>query len=151
MSKPPKTSPYEFFEKRLEDLEGEINDLEQHVELLSTVIFQTILIAVEFSMISQSRPLKLEYFDSFIRTLKKTVNTLEKFKKPAPPLDPKAVIDIVINLAKSNEIPFQKLMPYLIEKLGKSLARRIVKKETILRHYGEAAFTTWEMLLSRDS
>ena len=57
------------------------------------------------------------------------------------------IIHSVIVLMHYGGISFERLAPHLIEKLGKNLARKLVKKETMLENYGKEGLKIWETLL----
>jgi len=151
MSRPPKKHWMGMFEERIEELEGKISNLEQHVELMNRIIVDSSAIGVHISLISIMHSVELEALDTLMLLIKKVEENLERMGKPAYIVPVETCIDLVISNAKRSKIPFQKLAPYLIEKLDNRLAKRTVKKESILKHYGEGAFTIWEILLEKGS
>ncbi|MGD8565681.1 MAG: hypothetical protein PVF96_04955 [Candidatus Bathyarchaeota archaeon] len=56
-------------------------------------------------------------------------------------------MSLIIQIAKQWGTPFEDLASYLIKKLGKEWARKIVDKTSILEHYGKEAMPIWKSLL----
>lgn len=56
-------------------------------------------------------------------------------------------IDIIIQLCSIRHILYEQMAPYLIEKLGKELAEKLVKKRTLVHFYGKEVLPAWESML----
>lgn len=57
-----------------------------------------------------------------------------------------SLVGAVISIANDWEIPFEELAPYLIQKLGKERAKRLVNTSDLLAFYGRDCLSTWNEL-----
>ena len=138
----------DLFEKRIEDLETKLNRIEEHVKILNQVIVDQMTINFQLSVLTTFSSVKLEDFDLIMELIKHSIRTQQKLNKPLYQIKAEDYVDSLITLAKKSKIPFQTLVPYLIQKLGKELAKTIVKEESILQHYGNEGLAIWKLLLS---
>jgi len=120
-------------------------------EFLNEIAVFNSQIVATICLIHISPSVTLKHFDRLLERIKDLEEVIGQSKKPIQTIPPDSLISIVIHIAKLRDIRFQNLAPYLVEKLGKRLARRLVEKEAILQHYGEDAFTIWELLLQKGS
>lgn len=104
-------------------------------------------LASDYAHVSLQIKTDLSHFDHYFKRIKKRIKELEGLETGMYTVNPTDLLDGIIGLVKYSGIPFERLAPYLVEKLGKNLAKNFVKKETMLKDFGKEGLEIWEALL----
>jgi len=124
------------------------------VYCINTALLDDMEMLGSIAELSQYTSGEVKFFDLLIKRIKE----IEKVVKKLDDLydlkgyryisyEPTWMVDRIIVLSKRWKITFESISSYLIKKLGKNLAKKLIKKETILEHYGSNALSIWESLL----
>jgi len=95
---------------------------------------------------------KPEAFEYVIKQIKKKEEELQKIKSALEKyptlytLPSEGAVGAIIGISSIMQIPFQELASFLCSKLGKEHAKRLVKKEKILKCYGKEAVSMWKSI-----
>ena len=153
MTKPKKKEWIELIDEKLDELELRIEKLEKYSLQMNRLMSRDMIIlasiASDYAQLSTGSRRKIESFDHYFGRIKERVKELEEVEAKIfiiPHID---LVNVIISLMEQNEIPFERLAPYIIKKLGKKLARKLVKKETMLEYYGKEGLKIWETLLKK--
>jgi len=152
-------------EKRIQELservaemdkkfENTVRRLQEYIISLGLIVSNDALVLADINWLWNQHQGITEYFDHTIETIKRKESELEKIfatKLTCPCLDSKTMLGNVIEIARRWQIPFELIASYLIEKLGKKLARELVKREDIMRNYGKEVLPIWKSLLEETS
>jgi len=155
----------DIIEKRVQELservaeidkkfENTVRRLQEYIVSLGLVVSDDALLLADINWFWNQHQGTTEYFDHTIETVKRKESELEKIfamKLECPCLDSKATLGNVIEIARRWQIPFEQIASYLIEKLGKKLARELVKREDIMKNYGKEVLPIWKSLLEETS
>jgi len=135
--------------KRIKKIEKVVRKLESYVDLAWKISAHDSTIISYINHLSIYSEGKVQNFDQVIEHLK----TRLKYEKDLPKgyeayaLRIEFITHSIIFRAKEWGIPFNILASYLINKLGKRLAKLSVKKENLLKNYGKDAVSTWKSIL----
>lgn len=154
----------EIIEERIEALEQRLSLVEEKIkkdleDIQKYVFCLNLTLLYDMDMVRTIGDLwkftsgEVELFNIFIDHTKKKEKVLKKLHGLERAgymyvfMDPTWAVDNMIALSKFWRIPFESISSYLVKELGKDLAKKLVKKETILEHYGSNALSIWESLL----
>ena len=136
----------ELVDEKLDKLELRIERQEKHIDAVNKLLAEDILIFANIAS-DFNRNIGLRNLDSYFRGIKQREKAIGQSKRNLFGVESTEVMDAVIQLAEKNQVPFERLAPYMIQKLGRELTRRLVKRETMLQHYGQEGFKIWQTLL----
>lgn len=151
------------FSERVSKVEEKVSEIEEatkksfqdylkYIELVSQNIYFDMSIGNQLSQLEDLTTGEVSLFDNVVdKILKKsrTHNQIDSLQLPVVTLPLHYQIETVIRLSKKWNIPFKKVSSYLVDKLGKEEAEKLVGKENITKHYGKEAFSTWKSSLKK--
>jgi len=94
--------------------------------------------------------ISLSDFDAYMRNIKEKETIIERIHAEGLTvscISSSHEIDIIIQLCFARQILFERIAPYLIEKLGGELAEKLVRKRTLVHFYGKEVLPAWESML----
>ena len=151
----------EEFSERLSNIEQKVAEVERkakrsfgnyqkYVRLLNDVMVGDLLVMSRISFLAHAPFRKMRAFDDTIDELL----AKEKHKKKLAKLGfefsyvvSNRQIALMISIAEHWGTPFEELASYLIMKLGKKDASKLVDKTDIIENYGKEVLPIWESLL----
>ena len=95
---------------------------------------------------------RLEVFEYVTKQIKKKEEEMQKIKSALEKyptlytLPSSGAVGAIIEISRHWQIPFQELASFLCDKLGKEHAKRLVKKEKILKCYGKEEVSMWKSI-----
>lgn len=153
MTKPKKKEWIELIDEKLNELELRIEKIEKYTRQVNTFMASDMIIlasiAADYAQLALQRKMDINYFDHYFERIKTRVKELEEAEAEIYIIPHDRLTKTIVVLMKQCEIPFERLAPYLIERLGKKLARKLIKKETMLEYYGKEGLKIWETLLRK--
>ena len=153
----------EFFEEKINELDKRMTELESrvktHYDELRTLVENITdmsttdsLMLATFILMPQIPESELSDFDSVMKRIiekERLKQKMAKIKFSYSTLSSEVFMGVIIKTAKIASIPFEKLAPYLISKLGRDLAKRVVLREHLIGTYGKEALDIWMLLLEK--
>lgn len=151
------------FSERISKVEDKVSEIEEatkrsfqdylkYIELVSQNIYFDTLIGNQLNRLEELTTGEASLFDSVVDKIQKKsrIHTqIDSLQLPVVTLPLNSQIETVIRISKKWNIPFEEAGSYLIDKLGKEEAERLVGKENITQHYGKKATPIWESLLKK--
>ena len=151
----------EILEKRIAELTEKVSELDrkfdedfenlrEYLGLMDRIIYNDMISMDIIGHLFSYRSGNTTQFDRLIDELKEKEQHLEKSRSlgfPSVNIVSTAFIDKLLTISRTWEIPFEDVGSYLIKKLGKNLAKKLVKKETVMKNYGKDVVPIWESLL----
>lgn len=148
------------FSKKVTEMENKILEIDEkvkksflnfqsYVNQLNDLIYTDIVIQSEIQRLITWNDGNMSYFDFFMRKILEKYETLQKMKKLG--FQPETLIisdqmSLLINMSKNWNLPFEHVGSYLIQKLGKDVAKEIVDKSCLMKYYGMSSVPIWESL-----
>ena len=163
-------TPLELVDQKLEELSGRISKLEERVseienktkrsfenyqkyfESLGEVIYcDFIILSENFRLMSLSHaPIsRCDKFVSYIQRKERALRQITQMGMKPVVADSSSEIDSLVELSKRWNLSFEQIASYLLDKLGKDLAKEIVGKKSLMKYYGKEVIPIWEKLLEK--
>lgn len=149
MKKPPKRDWIELIEERTDQLEKRIKQLEEYIKTMNIISVNDMTACMHVAILSTMPKVEIGHLDNAIKLIKEKEKELMKVKGRIYLIPSESIIEGIIEISKNSNIPFHIVIPHLLEKLGKDIAKRIVKEEIILKHFGKEGLDIWRTLLTK--
>ena len=152
----------EEFDKRLFKIEEKMSDVggktrksfekyTEYIRALSEVIYADFTIITYVVYLFQEDSGNTSRFDFIINLMRAKREPLNKIGKlgltPTFAIPDNNILDNLVKIAARWKLPFEKFGSYIITKLGKEQARKLVPKESLMENYGKEIIPIWEALL----
>lgn len=141
----------ELVDEKLDKLELKLLKLEKHVRQVNQFMaydmrnnYNLCMSAIAMAV---GKEFELSHLDDYLEDIKLREKELKNLQHSVICESPSQLLSGVIWMASVSKIPFVELAPYLIRKLGKKTAKRIVERETMLQYYGKGGLSIWDALL----
>lgn len=151
----------EKFSERISEIEGRVSEIEEttrrsfqdylkYIELVSQNIYGDILIENELYRLEELPSGDISLFINVINRIQKKMkihNQIRALRLGVVTLPFHSQIGVMLKLSTKWKLPFKEIGSYLVDKLGKEAAKKLVEEENLAQYYGKDAIQTWKSLL----
>lgn len=137
---------FESLEKNLEMLRTSVNNLTPFMMELSALYSD--LVALYLLIETKPEAITVDRLKKFLRGLRHTIDKADPLGWKESILEwAKSVLEVILAIARTRTIPFDRIALAIIEGLGKDLAKNVVKSETVIRYYKREDWDLWTTLV----